>query len=115
MVSGWGRSRSTVDGPVTSFSVHTTFCIESSGVIHGPPLPHHPASSFMFTWRPRRAASFTAKANNRRHSGLANATGPVGVPWAVSMMSTPPIPVRFIASRSAVMPPSVMLPSSQNQ
>src|SRR6266542_1660936 len=31
------------------------------------------------------------------------------------MMSTPPIPTRFIASRSAVMPSRVRLPSDQNQ
>jgi len=31
------------------------------------------------------------------------------------MISTPPMPTRFIASRSAVIPSRVMLPLSQNQ
>ena len=41
--------------------------------------------------------------------------GPTGAPWSTSMISTPPMPTRFIASRSAVMPLLVMLPLSQNQ
>ena len=40
-----------------AFSVQTIFCIDSSGLIHGPPLPFQPASLFMFTSMPSRAAS----------------------------------------------------------
>jgi len=43
------------------------------------------------------------------------ASGPTGAPWSVSMMSTPPMPTRFIASKSAVMPSLVIFPFSQNQ
>ena len=87
----------------------------NSGVIHGPPLPHQPASLFMFTFRPSRSASAQTCLNSSRHGGLPNRAGPCGVPWSTSMISTPPIPTRRMASRSAVMPSRVMLPLSQNQ
>ena len=48
-------------------SVQTTFCIDSSGVIHGPPLPHQPASLVMFTSSPSRLASAQTCLNSSRH------------------------------------------------
>ena len=48
----------------------------SSGVIHGPPLPHQPASLFMFTSSPSRCASRQHDLNNSRHCGLPNGAGP---------------------------------------
>ena len=45
----------------------TTFCIDSSGLTHGPPLPFQPASLFMFTSRPSRPASATTCLNSSRH------------------------------------------------
>lgn len=86
-----------------------------SGVIHGPPLPHQPASLFMLTSSPSRSASPQTCLKRSRHGGRPKPAGPFGVPWSTSMMSTPPMPTRFMASRSAVMPLLVMLPLSQNQ
>ena len=101
-------------------ALHTRLCphnflLRSSGVIHGPPLPHQPASLFIFTSRPSRWASVSTNLNNSRHCGPANRAGPGGVPCSTSMISTPPMPTRRIDSRSAVMPSRVMLPLSQNQ
>jgi hypothetical protein len=51
------------------------------------------------------------------HCGLSGFTGPSGaqdIPLT-SIHSAPPMPTRFIASRSAVMPSLLMLPLIQNQ
>src|SRR5438876_5137771 len=89
--------------------------MESSGVIHGPPLPHHPASLFMLTFKPSRCASAHICLNNPSQAGVPKTAGPLGVPWSTSIIATPPMPTRFIASRSAVIPLLVTLPLSQNQ
>src|SRR5205085_7440088 len=89
--------------------------MDKSGVIHGPPLPHQPASLFMLTSNPRRWASPQTCLNKPSHAGLPNLIGPFGAPWSTSMMTTPPIPARCIASKSAVMPLLETLPASQNQ
>ena len=57
MASGWGRMAVKCSGPARLVTLQTTRCMESSGVIHGPPLPHQPASLFMLISRPRRWAS----------------------------------------------------------
>ena len=44
-----------------------------------------------------------------------NFTGPRGMPTSTSMMITPPMPARFSASKSAVMPSRLRLPSMTNQ
>src|SRR5215813_5740391 len=89
--------------------------MDNSGVIQGPPLPHHPASLFMLTWSPSLLASPHMCLNKLTQAGLANGIGPLGVPWSTSMIITPPIPTRLIASRSAVIPLLLMFPFNQNQ
>ena len=44
-----------------------------------------------------------------------NFTGPRGMPTSTSIMITPPMPAFFSASKSAVMPSRVRLPSMMNQ
>ena len=70
--------RRTAAAATTLVSVQTMRCMDSSGVIQGPPLPHQPASLFMFTSSPSRCASAQMCLKRSRHSGPAKAAGP----WA---------------------------------
>ena len=74
--AGQARRRNAC-GPSTTVSVQTTRCMDSSGVIHGPPLPHQPASLFMLTSRPRRLASLQTCWKSSRHCGPAKSAGPL--------------------------------------
>ena len=89
--------------------------MDCSGFTHGPPLPVQPGPAFSVICKPSRSASATACLNSARHSGLMNFTGPRGMPTSTSIMITPPMPARFSASKSAVMPSRVRLPSMTNQ
>jgi len=82
-------------------------------VFHGPPLLDQPAQFSTQSFRPSRFASCTANLKSSRHSGLMNATGPLGMPQSTFTMVAPPRPICFIASRSAVMPAFVMFPFIQ--
>jgi len=85
--------------------------MESSGSTQGPPEPVQPGPALRVTSRPRRSASLTTCLKRARHSGLMNSTGPRGTPTLTSQMTTPPRPAARMASRSAVMPSRVRLPS----
>ena len=93
-------------------SLIVTRCIEFSGVFHGPPLLDQPAQLCMASFKPRRSASRAACFISSRHSGVRNLTGPGGDALRLKT-SALPMPTRCIASRSAVMPALVMLPSIQ--
>ena len=89
--------------------------MDCSGLTHGPPLPVQPGPAFSAICKPNRLASLTACLISSRHSALMNLTGPRGMPTPTSIISTPPIPARLSASKSAVMPSRVKLPSMMNQ
>ena len=72
-------------GPCTAVSLQTTNCIDNSGVIQGPPLPHQPPSLFMFTVMPSRVASFTACWIISLHWGLKKRAAPFGTYWSTSI------------------------------
>ena len=74
-----------------------------------------PAPRSAVICKPNRWASATACLNSARHSGLMNSTGPRGIPTSTSIMITPPMPARLSASKSAVMPSRLRLPSMMNQ
>ena len=77
-VSGSGSLASNRVGPSTSVWENTSICIESSGVIHGPLLPHQPGPLVMVISNPSRAASETAWANKACHVSLMNVASPRG-------------------------------------
>jgi hypothetical protein len=59
------------------------------------------------------ATGFAACSINSRHSGLKNFTGPARMPQSTLKICAPPMPTRFMASRSAVMPSRVTFPFIQ--
>ena len=89
--------------------------MDCSGLTHGPPLPVQPGPALSVISSPSRSASSTACLNSSHHWSLMNSTGPRGMPTSTSMMIIAADARRFIASRSAVMPSRLRLPSMMNQ
>ncbi|NBR71383.1 MAG: hypothetical protein EBT75_04695 [Proteobacteria bacterium] len=112
---GRGRTASKSPGPLAGVSLAVRCCMDCSGGIQGPPVPHHPGPTPMEIWIPQRLASRMACPNRSIHSGLMNATGPRGTWVFTSNMMAPPIPADCIASRSAVKPSRVRFPSMKYQ
>ena len=88
-------------------------CIESSGLTQGPPLLDHPAPLWIQSSSPSRLASLHAWAMASCHWGDMKGTLPAGTPCSTLKICAPPRPIRFIASRSAVIPSLLMLPLFQ--
>src|SRR5688572_17449206 len=103
-------------GPSSVVSLHTTFFIACGGFTHGPPVTLHPPLAAIDISRPRRCASAAACRNAALHGGVIHTSRfstNCGVPSEPSNICIPPIPTRFIHSRSAVIPSRVTLPFIQ--
>ena len=99
-------------GPAIVVSLQTSFFIASCGFTHGPPVSLQPGELKMAISRPSRSASAAAWRTASNHSGV-----PKGIlvstvwppPAFTSASMNPPMPTRFIHSRSLVMPSLVTL------
>ena len=90
------------------FCDHTIFCMDSSGVIQGPPANAKPSLACMPNLIPNRLASLKACFTIAHHCGdnctttesiKGGLAGPlIGIKYA------PPMPASFIASKSAEIP-----------
>lgn len=114
---GAGRSSTASNeaGPFTTVSLATKCCIDCSAFTQGPPVPHQPGPDPNASSMPNRSASRTACTMSRRHSGLMNPIGPRGTPMSTSNRIAPPMPASRMASKSAVIPSAVRLPSMKYQ
>ena len=99
--------------PAASVSDHVSACMDSSGVIHGPPDDDQPGQLCMANSNPRRPASRAACCSSAMCWGLPYSTGPLGMPVPTWKIWKPPQPTRFMASRSRVIPISEIFPFIQ--
>src|ERR1019366_3350744 len=103
-------------GPSTTVSLHTNFFMACSGFTHGPPVSLQPAELKMVISSPSRSASDAAWRTASSHSGVPNTiffSTVCPLPEETSARCIPPMPTRFIHSRSLVMPSLVTLPPVQ--
>src|ERR1019366_7661394 len=103
-------------GPSTAVSLHTNFFMACSGFTHGPPVSLQPAELKMVISTPSRSASDAACFTASSHSGVPKASffsTVCPLPEETSARCMPPMPTRFIHSRSLVMPSLVTLPPVQ--
>ncbi|MNL11088.1 hypothetical protein D3C87_1319090 [compost metagenome] len=88
--------------------VDTTFCIDSSGVIQGPPARAKPSLTCIPSLRSKRLASSIANFTIAHHCGLSCSAAGVNMGGLTAPLMgiryAPPIPAVFMASRSAVIP-----------
>ena len=103
-------------GPSTSVWLQTSFFIACSGLTHGPPVSLQPAELKIDISSPNRSASDAAWRTASIHSGVPHKSFLSTVwplPEETSAICMPPIPTRFIHSRSLVIPSLVTLPPVQ--
>src|SRR5262245_7278650 len=109
---GWPSFSWNVRGPITIVSLHTSFFMACSGLTHGPPVSLHPGELKMVISNPSRSASAALWRTASSHSGVPKTIFLSTVwppPEATSANWKPPMPARFIHSRSLVMPSLVTL------
>src|ERR1035437_10165686 len=102
--------------PCTGVSLHTNFFMACAGVTHGPPLSLHPGEPAMAISSPNWSASVVVYLKASFHSGVIytrRLSTTSGVLSAASKFWKPPMPTRFIHSRSSLMTSLVMLPFIQ--
>ena len=91
-------------GPCTTILAVTRSCMDWSGLIQGPPAPHHPGPAARAICRPRRSAFENAWPRSSCHGSLMNSTGPGAIPRPTSRKMAPPSPACFMASKIRVDP-----------
>ena len=103
--------------PSTCVAVQTISCMESSGVIHGPPEPEQPEALDMPSCSPRRWHSLAACSTKSSQCGVSTQASPAvpsgSPPCQILVIWAPLRPMAFMASRSFVMPSLVTLSSIQ--